>query len=250
MLETNPFIQTQSLNRSSKYVQLETAEVHEVFQDNGFRVTDSGASSSKKRAGYQPHWSTWTRDDLLLTDNEYVNLLFRNSHDGSTSASIDLGVFRLICSNGLYAGSKDFSKRIRHAGDAANQLNDAIRYVVERAPQIAAQVNLLKEHTLSPSQLAGLVNTALIIRGVDSRQIAQFKIPQPTRRYDVEPDAWTQMNVIQECIVRGGLEYELAKKTDEGTVLKWNRTRKLSNTARIVDCNKQLWEATQLVIGA
>ena len=239
MLNLDPVTQTESLGRSAKYVHINTAQFEEVLQDHGLFKQRTWAANSKKRAGFQPHLSTWSYDALRINKHNQVEIGFLNSHDGTTSAKFDLRVWRLVCSNGLVAPQSQFTKMVRHTGDALEQVNQAIKYLIERAPQVAAEVELLGGKQLYPTAFDTLVSHALKLRTSDT--VLRFKRPEPKRSYDIEPDAWTQFNVVQEHLIKGGLQYMTLN--EKGAPI-WKKTRALSNIQRTTELNKQLWAET------
>lgn len=226
-------IEARTHNMSSKYKQVNTAEAIGVFKDNGFEVM--GTSAAKPRAehrkGYQKHVVAFTRDDLVTGGGEQLQLLLTNSHDGTTSFRLDSGIFRFVCANGLVVGDTAHTTRIKHVGDCLNQIDKAIKYQLERLPQVAAEIERFKGIILGPDTVADFSMRSAELR------IPEVKVLIPVRARrsaDLSNDLWTVYNRVQEILIRGGLRY-MEKGGDFKTL------RKISSIDTVSKVNKELW---------
>lgn len=244
MLNNNPFTQTNNINVSDKYSHIQTDVLEKVFLDNGLYCRDRVTARSRKRTGYQPHMSFWTSDALKIDSDNFVQIMLRNAHDGTSSLRLNLGVFRLVCDNGMVSGNVDYERRIRHVGDPMERVSSEIQYLLDRAPQVASQVQQLRQSKITDSQVASLTKAAFDIRLGDIKPYEIF-VPAARRYQDAQADAWTRFNVIQEHLIKGGLSYTVL---DENGRIEYKRTRKLGNINRITEANKQLWSSAESIL--
>ncbi len=228
----NP-IEARTHNMSSKYKQVNTAEVIEVFKDNGFYIMGTSVAKprTEHRKGFQKHVVAFTRDDLNTGNGEQLQLLLTNSHDGTTSFRLDSGIFRFVCANGLVVGDTTHTTRIKHVGDCLNKIDEAIKYQLDRLPQVAAEVERFKGIVLDPDTVADFSMRSAELRVPEVKAL----IPVRARRSaDLPNDLWTVYNRVQEGLIRGGLWYE----SKEG---EFKRLRKLSSIDTVSKVNKELW---------
>jgi hypothetical protein len=134
-----------------------------------------------------------------------------NSHDGTSAYHLSLGLYRVICTNGLVvksAGIEDIT--VRHSG-RESLIQDVIEgsyRIIEEAPKALAQVELWQHLPLSPPEQEILAEAALEIR--DSTLAVQPRAVLVPRRWedghpDRSRDVWRTMNTVQENLIRGGV---------------------------------------------
>jgi len=235
----NPADQTKKLGGlTDKYFHVNTREVEAVFQDNGFIKEGISVARSAARDGFQKHLSIWTRDDLNLGE-EKLQLLLTNSHDGRSAFKLDVGVFRFVCANGLVSGDIDTSIAIRHSKNSLDRIDDSIKYLFERLPQVAANVNRFKSIDLDNDQVKQFCKEAIELRV--SKPVYNFYAPQAKRAADGGNDLWTILNILQEHTIRGGFKYF----DTEAEAFK--KTRKISAIDKTIKLNKSLWDIAEKI---
>lgn len=232
LTQTNKFETT-----SDKYKLIQTNKVIDIFQDNGLVLHGESIvrPRKKEKVGFQKHLLAFTRDDLFLGD-EQLQLLLLNSHDGTCSFQLSLGVFRFACANGLISGDVESTMKIRHTGNALDRLDVAIAAMLDKLPTIAEKITTFKSIELTPDQRKQFIFDAAKLRIGD--QVKQVDNCNPKRAQDLSIDLWTTFNRVQEYIIQGGLRY-----VDKENKLK--KTRKLSAVNTTVKLNKELWNLAE-----
>jgi len=135
-----------------------------------------------------------------------------NSHDGSSSYHLSLGLYRVMCLNGLVvksAGIEDI--RVRHSGPhsvVADVIEGSFR-IIDEAPKALAQVEQWQHLQLSPPEQEVLAEAALELR--DSALEVQPRALLASRRWedghpDRERDVGRTMNTVQENLLKGGVQ--------------------------------------------
>jgi hypothetical protein len=214
-------------------------QVEQVFLDHGFQLDARSYATPRKaeRQGFQKHLSIFTRSDLKI-GADHMQLLATNAHDGSAAFGLDAGVFRAICANGLVSGDASTSIRIRHTGDVQSKLDEAIRHLLERMPQVAASVEAMQNTVLTPDEIRHLTRLAVIARtGKTPEHVYDV---QAKRLGDKGCELWKVFNRIQEKAVGGGLQYLLKGE--------FKRSRKITQIARTVKLNKELWSNAMALV--
>ena len=139
-----------------------------------------------------------------------TELVLLNSHDGSSSFQLDLGLFRLVCSNGMVTPISDADGlRFRHGKDVVNSVIEGVYDLVDETPKLAERFDRFNAITLDRDEQALYARTALALRyGEDWEQTAAVlpsAMLDARRATDVGDSLWLTMNRVQENLLRGGV---------------------------------------------
>lgn len=235
---------------SSKYVHINTMDVHTVLKDNGFY--ESGYKQARVRQtqeGYQKHMSIFRRADLDDGAHGNFNVLLLNGHNGGTAIRLELGYFRLLCENQLINAQVGF--KMAHRGDdLLNRLNAGIPMLLKAYEDFRALKERLQLVTFEPEQTQALIDTALSIRGVDGALVENETIKGQiltynrdamnyTRRVaDRGAGAWEVLNRIQENVIKG-TTWSFMRGNDSGDIAH-RKLRAVTGLDRVVSYNKEL----------
>jgi len=195
--------------------------------------------------------------DIKITsedgDDAYPRILLTNSHDGMQAFKFSVGIFRLVCSNGLVVADEQFSDfRIKHKGYTFGELRKVVRKAVADLPNRVKVMNDMKNRILTQEEKNKLALDAMLIRAgikLGSEQAEAFNyddetivdILDPRREADKGDDLWKVFNVIQEKITQG--DFHAALKG-----AKVRKVRKIKSFEKDLKVNKELFKlATALV---
>jgi hypothetical protein len=174
-----------------------------------------------------------------LLREEVPEVVIVNSHDGSSSYQISLGIFRIVCSNGLIVASSMFeSYRVRHTGNnLLTEVRDASLRIIDRAPEVFAGIDRFKNTPLTIKQQLEYAEKALALRD-SSIKVLPIEALQRRREADNDNNLWNTFNIVQENLLRGGFHGE----TSTG---RFRRVRGITGVSRNVELNKDLWKLTE-----
>jgi len=191
---------------SEKYQLVPTKLIAQKFFDLGFKVDEykSVRVRDASRIGYQKHFVRLSHPTLLNTkhDDVKLQLLVTNSHDGSSSFSIKLGIFRLVCSNGLVVGTTFESVTLRHTGTILEEIDGAIERMVAQVKKLDEALDLMKGRTMTPYEVEMFYNQAVKIRYGETYGKEDVRITS-RRTADDGNDLFTVYNRAQEALIRG-----------------------------------------------
>ena len=172
---------------------------------------------------------------------EYPELLLSNSHDGTSSFTLDVGIFRLICSNEMVIKSQDLgSMKIRHYGYDFSTIKSAVTELMQSIPGYLQQVEDMKQHKLEKEQMLDFARKAAMLRFAKTNEESIEKIVdlsdflESTRKEDDGNGLWEVFNRIQEKVVNGKLQYAFGKKE--------RKARPVKGFKQQVKLNQDLWE--------
>lgn len=220
---------------SPKYSVIQTTKVYELLADYGFREDKYRQSRerNREREAFSKHVSILQRDQDCDQHGGF-NLLLVNSHNGTSSLHLEAGYFRVLCENQL--GHGDLGIKVRHTGDVLAKLERAIPQVLAQMEDFKQLQAMLQGRTLSNEQAIALIEKALELRGLPSTTHNRGTFSY-TRRNEGERNAWMQYNVIQENMVRGGMQVHAE---DKDGLCVFRKLRALSSADRLLNANREL----------
>lgn len=198
-----------------RYNFVPTTEIIEKMENNGWLLTGAQQSRSKSdlRNRYGVHVIKFQHPELYINDGDggvegRPQMVFVNSHDGTRPLQAELGIFRLVCSNGLMIKSHDMGGfRERHT----KLTNDGVKVLLEEKLQLADQaierINRWSGIQMKRMDMRKFATDALMLRLNEERQPEEHEISsilEARRDADNKSDLWHVYNRVQENLIKGG----------------------------------------------
>ena len=237
---------------SGKYLFVNTETIIDDLAKLNWFPVQVAQRKGRKAEGtiFSKHMVAFQNPDIKITgsdgDEAYPRILLTNSHDGMQSFRFSVGIFRLVCSNGLVVADEKFNDfRIKHKGYTFDELRDVVAQAVKDLPNKVEVMNQMRNRILTEEEKNKLALDAMLIRaGIDSLDYDQetlSEILEPTRKADEGDDLWRVFNVIQEKIINGNFHAAL-----KGA--KVRKVRKIKSFEKDIQVNKDLFKlATSLI---
>jgi hypothetical protein len=240
---------------SKHYQFMTTAEIIDGLSGMGWGVYSAMQQKSKKNPETTKHMLRFRHKEFgsLGIKGNVPEILLVNSHDRTTSLSFHVGIFRIICSNGLVVADETFNKfRIRHMGTTFNEVRGLITNITENLPTVFNAINRFEGVILSETEQTEFAMNAFAIRfpeyfnertnKLDVKKINKSvridDILKAVRPEDNGADLWRVYNRVQEHLIKGGFQHQ-----GEGN--KPRAARPISNIRLNVLINKELWSLTE-----
>jgi Domain of unknown function (DUF932) len=225
---------------SGRYAFISTAQVLDALRAEGFMPVSAKQAGAREsaRAGYARHILTFRlADSPLIAGEDIPEIVLMNAHDGSTAYKLMVGVFRVICSNGLIVADRTLAAmRVAHVGTRTiAEVVTATHKLVAELPAVLGQVETWRSTMLSESEQLAYARAALTLRypgriaPITAQQLLAARRPE-----DRGADLWTVFNRVQEHLIVGGLSGQLA--TGRRTT-----TRPIAAVSTSVALNRALW---------
>jgi hypothetical protein len=242
---TNPSV-------SGRYVQANTLTVVEDLRKLGwFPVEAKQCRGKKGSSGIRSfHMIAFQNPEIKIVkhlDNgeteidAYPRIILTNSHDGFNAFKFMVGLFRLICSNGLVCGEQMVNMSIRHINYDFEELRKVVATAIEQVPDIVATMNEMKKIVPTEEQKKEIATEVIKIRrGVgedETIEVTQEVIDDiltPIRNADKGEDLWTIFNVCQEKMIKGGFHYAVTRKV--------RKQRPITSIKKDMEFNQRLWQ--------
>ena len=237
---------------SDKYLFVNTETIIDDLDKLGWLPVQAAQRKSIKKEGtiFSKHMVAFQNPNIKITsqdgDDAYPRILLTNSHDGMQAFKFSVGIFRLVCSNGLVVADEQFSEfKIKHKGYTFGELRNVVKQAVEDLPNKVQVMNDMKNRILTEDEKRKMALDAMLIRaGVKELQYDEDTITDildPKRDADKGDDLWRVFNVIQEKITQGDFHAAL-------TGAKVRKVRKIKSFEKDMKVNKELFKlATALV---
>lgn len=206
---------------SSKYAFLSTAKVIDALSAEGILPYSVKTSRTRMegKQGYTKHMLRFRPESnqLPIVGGVHPEIVLTNSHDRGSSFIIELGLFRLVCSNGMVVSSGVFDAfRVRHAGTHIEEVLNAVHSIVGQFPQVEESVRRMQSIQLTDTQREHMAQLAMGLRwDAEKVPFAAARLLATRRQADQGKDLWTTYNVIQENLLQGqrSNRYQFARAT-------------------------------------
>lgn len=232
------FTEQKAPHLTDKYIQTPTSRVVEDLMRLGWQVTKVQEIKARKGKGFQKHIVVFRNPDIMIRgnngDDSFPQILLTNSHDGKSAFNFRVGIFRLVCSNGLVVSDADFNNlSIRHINYTFESLQEKINGVIEKLPGLVQKINLFKSKELTQEQMIEFATKAATLR--NKQVVNAIDLLNATREQDNGNDLWVVFNRVQEKILGGGYNYGRKNR----------KARSITNFQQDIKVNEQLFELAE-----
>jgi hypothetical protein len=203
--------------------------------------------SRTKNAATKKHLIQFFNPNIVINNEAgeadmYPTIVCINSHDGSTAVRFEVGVFRMVCENGLIIKTMDLGGfKMRHMGYNFEDLRIHINELVGHLPNVVNNLNRFSVIQMNAEQQLDFAIKAVEARFGEEKQLDSNEINNlltAERKEDEGDNLWLILNRVQEKLTNGGFGY----LTPRGKVRK---ARAVKNFTQDLDMNKKLWELAE-----
>lgn len=237
-------------SRSARFSPIPTIEIVRGLAREGFGVV--GAKQAVTRVeGKAPFTKHMLRIRKMDADASYqvgdtvAEVGLKNANDGTAPYDIFSKLFRIACMNSLVTVLQHLdSLKVRHTGDVMSKVIEGTARVVEssrlalEAPERWSQIKLDREESLAMAEAARVLRFGDDEGKVDSPILANQLLIAHRREDENRNNLWTNFNVIQENVIRGGLR---GVRLDANMRRRRVTTRAVNGIDQDVKLNRALW---------
>ena len=206
----------------------------------GWKLTNAKQSKTKVplRQNFGVHITEFQHPDLYIKNSEggveaRPTVVLLNSHDGSRPINFEMGLFRLVCSNGLMVKDKDFGGfKERHTKYTLQEVQNMIEQKMLGLNSTVEKINRWSGIEMSAKDRRAFAIDALALRLGEEKVAEDYEIMEilsPRRDADAPNTLWHTFNRVQENIIRGG--YQMNNRT----------ARPITNPIQDMVLNQGLW---------
>ena len=237
---------------SERYSHVRTADIVQKMLDSGFVIQNASQQKTQKRTAgneqFQKHRITMRMPgdfgQSLDLGSVFPTVDLINSGNWSSKFLMALGLYRLICTNGMVApvGDQAHTVNVRH-----NNINDdvmqAMDTAIASAPSLVDFADRAANADMSDNAITEYVTAAARLRWNFEKDESPSEahltgLGHARRIEDNKTDLWHTFNRVQENGTRGGFLIPDSSG-------KMRRSREVTNIAADTAWNQNLWSLTQ-----
>ena len=231
---------------SSRYGFVPTVSVVEELQNRGLVPVFAGQTLSRDEENrpfakhllrFRPQYAP------TVVGQSVPEVVLMNSHDGSSGFKLWLGLFRMVCCNGMIVSDGVLGQvSVSHRSNAAQIVGDQSIGFMGQIDHIEDRVQRFMDRVLNYNEKDQLAETAAQIRwGKDRPAGLNHRDLLLARRIEDAGDSlWRVLNRIQENVIKGGVNLNRPRRQSSTRLL-----RSVSDDARV---NARLWEAADALV--
>ena len=237
------FTNVSAPNVSSNYTHIPTSQVIQDMITLGWTPVSAQEVRARKNKGFQKHIIRFQNQNLIVRaadgDDSFPELLLTNSHDGKNAFHLRIGLYRLVCSNGLVVADAEFNNvSIRHMGYTFAELQEQVTAMLDTLPNLVNKINNFRNTSMTDEQMLDFAHKAVALRWKDQDVACDpIELIASQRNQDNDPNLWNVFNRIQEKLVNGGISYTKGNKT--------RKVRALKNFTADINLNSELWQLAE-----
>jgi hypothetical protein len=231
---------------SDRYLFLPTSRIIEDMDRLGWKVCEAKANRyrSSENRDFGNHVIKFFHPEVFIKDQEgaieaYPNIVVMNNHTGRGRFKFEMGIFRLVCSNGLIIKDKDMgSFSLRHSGYTFEELQKTLGEAVDQLPEVVTRINTYSNTIMSKEAQREFAQKAFQLRAGEERVLNAEDLEallQPRRREDEGDSLWAILNRVQEGVMSGGF-----MAVNKGGKLR--KVKGIRNIQKDIQLNQQIWE--------
>lgn len=226
------FTKTPSPKVSDRYSFADSEYYLQKFIDADWFIHSARQVSKSE---YAPHQVVLRNNDIATVGDLLPQLMFTNSHNGIKKMTMDTGIYRLVCSNGLVVPTSiTQSLSIKHLDLGDSTTDTIVNSFYEKVPIIMNSIDRMRNKILTNDEIDNFTYNALQIRFTNAVGININDVVKPLRLEDNSDDLWTVFNVVQEKLIRGGIQLPSKR-----------RSRPINNFVNDNNINTKLWELAE-----
>jgi hypothetical protein len=233
---------------SSKYTFIPTERVLTGMMSAGFVPVEARQTQARRASPVHARHVVRLRRrfETVQLKGSVPEVVFLNSHDGTSAYQLRMGLFRVACTNGLIVSRGAFPAYcVSHRGNVVEEVIAGALKVSEQFESLAIQVDRMEQRRMQKDEQLRFAERALALRypdptlaGMQPSQLLNCR-----RVEDTGDDLWTSLNRVQEALLRGGL----SRRSANGRL---TRTRRITSIREDVRLNSQLWDLASEVLAA
>lgn len=232
---------------SSGFNVVRPAMVGEVMSANGLTLSSlsTGRAKHEDKIDFQRTLSRYRGPEIA--DKVYLDVVYDSKHMGRGVDRILLGIYRMVCTNGLFVGMNFFKHDIRHNGNTYDSLQIGIAEALKCQDKLTATIERMQGIQLTVEQRQLFASEAVTLLTPAKAVSVTHRLLAPQREVDKATDLWTTYNVIQENAMQGrNVGYVLQESNEQGNKTRVMHTRTIKpNSGKDADFNSKLFDIAE-----
>ena len=199
-LDVNNIKNIQKIKQKPFYIP--TLDAVEMLQKDGWLIKGVAEQRGKGRK-ISSNYVQMQHPDFSILDKKgkteaLASITISNSTTGNSPLNLDLGAFRLVCSNGAVRFDRAAESKIKHTEVNYKKLPEIIAKLNNKALILSDVINEMKHIQLSADDIKKFAFDAARLRFDDLTDVNIDDVFKVNRIEDESNDLWTVFNRVQE----------------------------------------------------
>lgn len=236
-------------SRSERFAPIPTIEILRGLAKEGFVPVGAKQSVARldDRRDFTKHLIRLRRLDNAAkysVGDTTCEMLLKNANDGTSAYDLMAGLFRIACLNSMVTQTSTIDTvKVRHSGDVMSKVIEGTYRVLNEAEKALVAPQDWAKQVLAREERAALAEAAHVLRfgdedGEVTTPVQPDQLLRPRRFEDQRNDLWSTFNVVQENVIKGGVQ---AIGRDANGRRRRVTTRAINGIDADVRLNKALW---------
>lgn len=243
MMERAPAMFAESNHMSNRYIQVNTSEVVAWLHDSGFAPVNVRQDRARSRDPMAVRHEVILRHEGNLSQKKVGEVIPQitliNSHNGRTKLRMYMGMYRLVCLNGLVVGSNTCHYEAVHVSNIRAEIGMFATEASDNLSRAVGVIDSWRKIGLSASRQTEFAKQAAVLRfGSKSEAYDPAVLLTVRRTEDDGGSLWQTFNRLQENLTVGGLIGVSAS----GRAI---QSRKLEAIEASVRFNRGIWDLAE-----
>jgi len=199
-LDIDNIINVQRIKQKSFYIP--TLDVIQTLQNEGWLlkgVSEQRGKNRKIASNYaQMHHPDFNILDKKGKTEAFASITLSNSTNGNQPLNMNLGAFRLVCSNGAVRFDNAAESSIKHTEINYRDLPNLIAKMNDKAMVLSDVIKNMQQISMNPDYIKKFAIDAARLRFDDLTDVNIDELFKVNRIEDEGNDLWTVFNRIQE----------------------------------------------------
>ena len=152
---------------SSRYTFIPTERVLSGLMNVGFVPVEARQTHARSTSVLHARHMVRLRRrfETVQLNDSILEILFLNSHDGSSAYQLRMGIFRVVCTNGLIVSRGAFPAYcVTHRGNIVDEVVIGALQMTEQFESLAAQIERMEHRRLAKDEQLQFAGHALELR--------------------------------------------------------------------------------------
>lgn len=226
---------------SDRYGFVPTVDIVEGLKATGLTPVYASQTRTRDngRMGHAKHMIRFRPDHAPLIVGEALpEVVLINSHDGSSGFKLWLGLFRLVCGNGMVVADTTLQAvSVPHRTNAVELANTRSLDLIGRTSNIVDSIERFRAAPMGRIDAQEFSRIAVSARWGDTppEGLRPERLLDSRRDQDAAANMWAVLNTIQENITKGGIALE--------RTMRRSSTRALRSVTEDLRFNAAIWAA-------
>lgn len=233
---------------SNKYQFIKTSDVLSTLKELGWNPREASEVRARKphTKGFQKHLIRLTKPGFSPSKvgDEIPELVLTNSHNGKNSFSFRIGIYRMVCSNGLIIPTEEFTNvTIKHIGNMSSQIQEVVERMSSSFTEVYSDIEKMKTKKMTPMEIRGFASRASRLRTPKLEENISSGVQEilsPQRVQDEGEDLWKIFNRAQENLMHGNFEVKTKRGSRKGVSIR--------SIDKGIKMNEDLWNLAKTYI--